>query len=670
MNNLLHTRTLLGAALMLMSFSISHAQQRHVWEDYYEDMVDLSDDETADKEEVYDILCEMEEHPIDINAATREVLGRIPFLSDIQIEDICAYIYTNGPMRSVSELMMIESLGYYQRRLLECFIYIGDEPSKRFPSLKNIIKYGEHDFLGMGKLPLYDRKGDRKGYYGYKYKHYLKYAFSCSQYVRAGVVASQDAGEPFFANVNDKGYDYYSYYLLIRNLGRVKALAVGKYRIAFGMGLVANLDYSLGKTIMLSSLGRTSTAVLAHSSLSDYNYLRGAAATVALSRSIDVTAFFSHRDIDATMDDEHGTITTILRNGYHRTESELRRKHNASQMATGADMTLRLGQVRLGLSGVYTSFSRDLVPNKSQDYRRYYPEGNGFYNIGVHYGYTTPRLSIKGETAVCDTRAMATVNTVSCRLGNDVTAMALQRFYSYKYYALLGNSFKSGSSVQNESGIYAGINWNLSHCLSFEAYADYAHYPWKRYLVSASSRSVEGMLQMSYHGGQLTAAARYQLRMREKDNEKKTALIDDGVQRMRLWAAYDWDKVSVKAQGNVAFARYKNESQGWMTAVETEYEPFAWLRLNASGCYFSTDDYASRIYAYEKGLLYSMGTQMYYGKGFRFVLMARCSVGKKVMVIAKGAMTKYNDRDHISSGLQQIDGSSMTDLYLQVRVKL
>lgn len=48
------------------------------------------------------------------------------------------------------------------------------------------------------KVPFYERKGDKEGYRGYPYKHWLRYQFHYGDYAKMGVVASQDAGEPFF----------------------------------------------------------------------------------------------------------------------------------------------------------------------------------------------------------------------------------------------------------------------------------------------------------------------------------------------------------------------------------------------------------------------------------------------------------------------------------------
>lgn len=67
----------------------------------------------------------------------------------------------------------------------------------------------------------------------------------------AGLTAEKDAGEPFFTKYNRKGYDSYTGYLFLQNLGRLKTLALGHYRASFGYGLVMNMGFSMGKSMTL-----------------------------------------------------------------------------------------------------------------------------------------------------------------------------------------------------------------------------------------------------------------------------------------------------------------------------------------------------------------------------------------------------------------------------------
>lgn len=79
----------------------------------------------------------MAQHPVNLNTATREELERMPFLTASQVEDILFYIYRYGQLKSMSELTLISSIGWYQRQLMSCFFYVADDGSKpAFPVLK------------------------------------------------------------------------------------------------------------------------------------------------------------------------------------------------------------------------------------------------------------------------------------------------------------------------------------------------------------------------------------------------------------------------------------------------------------------------------------------------------------------------------------------------------
>ena len=93
------------------------------------------------------------------------------------------------------------------------------------------------------------------------------------------------------------------------------------------------------------------------------------------------------------------------------------------------------------------------------------------------------------------------------------------------------------------------------------------------------------------------------------------------------------------------------------------------ITIAANIGYFHTQDYNSRLYAYERGTLYSFNFPMFYGKGIRGAMFVRGSIGKNIIIIGKIGATKYFDRDVISSSYQQINSSWKTDMDLQVKWK-
>ena len=58
------------------------------------------------------------------------------------------------------------------------------------------------------------------------------------------------------------------------------------------------------------------------------------------------------------------------------------------------------------------------------------------------------------------------------------------------------------------------------------------------------------------------------------------------------------------------------------------------------------------------------------GKGSRYFIMAQVNITKKLSLWIRFSRTQYIDRTVISSGIDAINGSSLSDIKFQLRVKL
>jgi len=691
------------------------------WEEIYEQVVlntEDEDDGAAAWEENYELLRQLAEQPLDLNSATRSELEQLPFLSARQVMDLIEYRDRYHGFRSMGELRMVRSMDYAQLRLLPCFVRLGPAGSSSVPGsasspvpgsasspvpvfgnivaanrtgrpptvagnsvagttyglppLAAIARHGRHELTATARLPFYDRRGDRNGYLGYKYRHWLRYELRFADRLRMGITASQDAGEPFLANCNRWGYDTYNYYLQQRSLSPVvDNLIVGKYKLSVGMGLVANTSFALGKLATLQSLGRHVQQLRPHASRSTADYFQGAATTLRLSKPLRLTLFASWRPVDATLNDDSArTAATLITSGYHRTATEISKKNNTHLTSAGTAVTFRSGALRLGLNAVYTHTDRPLEPNRTTLYRRHYAHGSDFLNASLDYGFTHYLIAFSGETATDAHGHLATVNALSITPLQELSIVALQRFYSYRYTALHAHSFSEGGRVQNESGVYLGIVWQPLHRLHLQAYADYASFPWARYQVSKPSDALDLLLQATVDLPRWTLMARYRAHLREKDNDDHDALIPCDDHRLRLTATYadpssGW---SLKTQADAVHSVYKATADGIMIAEQVGWQR-TWLQLRMTAAWFHTDDYQSRLYLYEPHLQGDFAFPTYYGHGLRLALMARADIGRRLRLALRLGYTDYFDRPTIGTGLQRIDHSSMTDLDLQLRWK-
>ena len=660
----------LAFAILMTVACQARAQQTQPWEQYLDRVMSIDDVEEEDQTAIYDQLSDLAEHPINLNRTTRSELEQLPFLTSQQVEDISEYLFRYGPMKSLGELAMIPSLDWDHQQLLRFFVRVDGTPQGSAPlTTAGLLAYPRHELVGTFEAPFYRRHGDRSGYLGYPYKHWLRYTFTCSSHVRAGFTGAQDAGEPFLANRNGAGYDFYSFFVHMQQLGPVRSFVVGRYRLRFGQGLIMNTALGFGKLFALSSLARSGTMLRGYSSRSEAAYLQGAAATITLMRHVDMTLFASYRKIDATLNADSSSVATLLRTGLHRTESEMRRKHNTGQWLAGGHIEWNGSGIHLGLTGYGTGLNRSLMPAADRLYHRYSPQGSHFWNVSADYGYTSHRLSFSGETATGDSRAVATVNTLSLQLDHGLALMALQRFYSCRFYSLFSRCFSEGGHTQNESGVYAGITWNPDKALSVMAYTDYAYFAWARYGVSKPSHAWDNLISATWRHGIMGLQARYRLRLKQQDSDAGTALEQVTEQRARLVLTVDAGPWHLRTQGDMTHSATQDASFGWMITQQLGYRSSR-LQVEGSAGYFDTDDWRSRIYLYERGLYYTFSFPSFSGRGLRCALRAQWNVTPHLTTVMRVTTTDYFDRDHISSGLQQIDRSAMTEMELQLKVRL
>ena len=287
----------------------------------------------------------------------------------------------------------------------------------------------------------------------------------------------------------------------------------------------------------------------------------------------------------------------------------------------------------------------------------------------MDYGYLNGRLNISGETATGNCKHVATINTLSYQLTPILTLIALQRYYPYQYYSLFSQTFAEGGAAQNESGIYIGGNLTIGRWTQLLFYTDYAWFAWPKYRISESSGSWDNMAQLSWQKNQWGWAIRYRIRTRKRDITGKKGTVPYTEQRIRAAATYNNNGWNLQTQADMALCRFTQNSFGIMLTENAGYN-YKRLRTNLTIGYFHTDDYNSRLYTYERGVLYNLSFPCFYGKGIRMALNTRVDFTSHLMLTGKIGMTKYFDRQVIGSGLQRINGSSMTDLEVQLRVKL
>lgn len=678
---MLYVKTCVLVLILLLWFTFSVSAQeimnetvRSNWEETLEQLITDQEEDGYNWDNEIEELYERIQEPLNLNTITKEQLEQFPFLTGLQIENILAYIYIHGQMKTIYELQLIEEMDRQTIQYLLPFVTVREVYKKEsLPTLKNIISYGKNEILTRLDIPFYRRKGYDTSYLGPSIYNSLRYSFRYKDKVYAGITAEKDAGEPMFALHNRKGYDYYSFYFYIRNIRKLKALAVGNYRLSFGQGLVMSNDFIMGKSTTMSSMITRKNNIKKHSSTDEYNYFRGVAGAVQFNRFV-LSAFYSHRSLDGVVKD--GKITSIYKTGLHRTQKEADKIGMITMQMAGGNLEYSKNNLRIGLTGIYYFFDRPYTP-QIREYSKYNLHGNYFHNIGANYKYRWQRFTFLGETAIDKNRNIATLNAINYSYRQTYKVMLLHRYYSYNYWNMFARSFSEGGYVQNENGWYMAVEANPVRYWKFFLSADFFSFPWWKYLVDAPSSGYDLSAKATYQPNQkLNMFLRYRFKKRDKNYTDENKVKDVRplyYHRIRYQMNYSLS-ANISLRSVIDYNRIYPEgvaaSEGLQFIQATSYTFSTFpLRFECQASYFKTDDYASRVYAYEKGLLYTFYTPSFYGKGYRLSAFLRYDFNKNWMVIAKYGHTSYFDRDQIGSGNDLIDSSIKQDLQLQVRIK-
>ena len=386
-------------------------------------------------------------------------------------------------------------------------------------------------------------------------------------------------------------------------------------------------------------------------------------------------AFYSYRTMDGIVDNQF--ITSIKEDGYHRIPRDLEKKNTFSNQLIGSNIHYNGKFFEVGLTGVYNVFNK-VLNTTYRAYNKYYPRGKDFLNIGIDYKLFWKKFTLLGETAFDKNGKIATMNMLRYSPKESFQLWVMHRFYDVAYQSLYASSIGEGSSVQNESGFYIGLETRFLRYFKLTTYGDYFYFPWKKYQLSKNgTQGFDGMAQVSYSPRyELNMFIRYRYKNRYKDFTP-----DDGEKITIPYIQQKWkyqlnyspvDELMLKTSVDMVHNAYQHQepSRGILVGQSAGYkfQKFP-LQLDISAAWFQTDDYASRISLYEKGLLYSFNFPSFYGKGERFGIHGRYEWNNHIILQAKYALTHYRDREVISSDLEQIDGNIKSDLYLQLRWK-
>lgn len=669
--------TCIGAMAQNNKATPTAATPEYTWNDFVEEFSDYyleTNGNYMSQEELLDYLQNIHNNPININSATRNDLLQLPFLSFQQADSIVSYVNKHGPLLSLGELMFIRHIDYQTRRFLYVFLTCNPVRDRR-QSLHSLVVSGRHEVAVNTSTPLYTPDGYKtesalspsSKYLGDKNRFSLRYHYEYDDELQYGFTTEKDAGEPLASRGNFFA-DSYSAYVLRRQKNGRYAFALGDFRIHFAEGLVVGNNYIFGgKNAVLGSYNNRRT-ISAHTSTSECDFFRGGAGFMRFGK-VTGTVFISYNHKDAILND-NGEVTSFPDNGYHRTAAEQKRRNNTNYFAAGADVTIEFGRWNVGISAAMSHFDRNISPRKAE-YNKYALRGKDFRAMSAHYGYNGKNLYCRGEAALSEKGATAILNTVKWNVLPFATLTSIQRLYSKKYTEPFSDSFASSSKTSNEHGILAGMSIEATNHIILRGYVDFYRFPHATYSYRAPMNGTEYMGEIylhNYDGDYISAEWRGYRKICDKGHGASDT-VPTCKNLLKISGKITLSKFTLHTSfSGTSVTKRSRTSKGWMLNQRISYKHRK-LRLYGGFSYFDTDNYASRLYAYENNVMYVYSLfSALYGKGMRFSLLGDIKIGRHVEIACKYGGVKYFDRKTNGSGAQKVNSSYLSNITCMAQI--
>jgi len=700
-------------AIGLLSWCVSYAQMDEELDKNTKELIENLVEEN-DTEFDYNFLFEKLEHyskrKIQLNKATADELKEFGLLSDIQIIALLRYREEFGELISIYELQAIDA--FDKQTILGIMPFVkfgGDIETFRVPVYVMPFK-GTSEFIVRYSRILEERVGYVKedslgGYLGNPGKLYARFRHQYENRHSWGITAEKDAGEEFFTGSNKAGFDFYSAHLYYRNLGKfIKGIAIGDYEVSFGQGLTIGAGFGAGKSSYVTSIKLRNRTLKPYTSVAEANFRRGLAAHFSIANIVDLVGFVSMKNYDFALLDADARLLEELPNdariivgaldidGLHRTTREIDRKNNIPIFETGGGAKLKFKQGHVGAHGVYTSITADSYRRTTSPYNQFSTlDTNSFGRVGMDYNYVYENFNFFGETGITSNNVLeggfATLNGLLIGLDRTVDLAILHRYYGRGYVNLVPSpAFAESTNPVNEAGLYLGLSFNPSYNWTIAGYMDSYRHPWLRFFADAPSTGVDYLFQVNYR-----IKRKLDFYVRYKSETKQVNLIedDDDVElenedvldllannrrtQVRFHLGNKLNK-TWELRNRLEYMRFKEDgepvSNGFLVYQDVLFSPIGQpYSFKGRFAIFQTDNYDSRIYAYENDIIGSFSIPAYAYTGLRYYLTFRYKGIRNMTIELRAAQTYLSDRETISSGNEQINGPSRTEVKAQIKYK-
>lgn len=653
-------------------------------------------EEDIDYEAIYELLFQLYQDPIDLNKTDAEELQATYLLSPSQLSNLLEYRLKNGSLVSIYELQAIPEFDLITIQNLLPFVTAGENGIKT----KNFwqrLGTEENTYLLLRQRRTWEtRRGftppdtAHNGtlstrYLGDPNEVYLRFRTQRARDFSIGFTVEKDAGEQFIwdRQTSRYGFNFVSFHLMRQNIAKWKTIALGDFQASFGQGLVFGAGYSLGKGAeTVPTVRRSSRGILPYSAALEFGFFRGLGLTRQF-RNWQSTLIVSKlpRDgrlstLEDTLENAGTFLTSLPQTGLHRTPSELSTKSQLSELNLGGNLSYssKSKNWSAGANFLHTQFSSPWI-REATVYNTFEFSGITNQAASLYAHYNWKNFFLFGESAYSKSGGTGTVLGFVSSLSKTVDFSLLWRNYDRDFHSFYSSGFSENTRPINERGIYMGIQFRPNKAWRFNAYYDSFQFPWLKFRVYSPSGGYEWLARLSYQPKR-NLIAFVQIRQEEKERnlpnsgEPSLPFLLAPVQKINATLSLESQLTpNLFLRSRILWSRVEIEhtvQSGLMVLQDIQFGREKW-RLTGRMALFDTDDFDSRLYAFENNVLWTFAIPAFSGRGIRNYLVGQYQISPKLTAYLRIARTTYTDREEISSGLQTITGNTQTETSLLLR---
>lgn len=610
--------------------------------------LDQLDDATSESNTYYSIK------KLHLNTTPKEDFEKLLILSPLQIQELISF-RNKHYFNSIFELQTLDSWDLETcHKILPYLLPISSSQTNYTNKpFKLIIRSNTTLEEKKGFSP--PTKTIKTRYLGDPWGHYLRLQDDLGLQVQYGLTLQKDAGETNYLDFSSAFIQY--------NIKDFK-LILGDYSNQWSQGLILGGGFFLGKSYQtILSTQKIIQSARPYTSSGESNFNRG----IYLEKLFGPFRFelnLNRNFLDATTSlvGEKIYFNTLYTDGYHRTSSELKRRNSVAMRSLGTSVNYISKKYQIDFNFLYQEFNPEKAPSK-QNYLAKSWYGNELKNFSLGYSIHPNNLRWVGELAYGN-HSWATVHGLIFPYSKKLNASVLFRFYQSGYYSIQSNGFRENSTTGNELGIYFGQEINFSKRKKLWIYQDLFLFPDIKYQVSQKNTlgwEIFGRMQWNK-----TNFSQLKYQSKQEDGEASSLIRLHQFQFLEDY--YFEKKFRYKFHSRLFLTAIKNPNS-WNTGFSIlfdEQTKFKNLKIILREWLFFTEDYDSRIYSYEPGLLYNFAIPSVYDHGIRFALVLEQRIAKIMHLGLKISRLHYFNKNTIGSSYEEIQGKNKTDINLQL----